>query len=191
MDELKTKQKYNGEFHTLPYLYIYYNYDLNINVRLYTGMSRNFITGFLNLLTLKGVKRMFYDTSNTFDGTLRFAALTIGIVGHGIYAYSTESNNAIVVTKKYKMNRNGFTDFMIIDNKGRHFNVNNSFWYWKWDSIEDWHRIEENKQTLIKYYGWRIPLLGLFPNITLSNRAHFLDSMTSAEFRRFEAEKLI
>ena len=193
MDELKTKQKYNGEFHTLPYLYIYYNYDLNINVRLYTGMSRNFITGFLNLLTLKGVKRMFYDTSNTFDGTLRFAALTIGIVGHGIYAYSTEEKDAILVTKKYKMNRNGFTDFMIIDDKGRHFNVNNSLWYWKWNSVEDWHKIDEKSEEklFIKYYGLRMPVIGLFPNVTLSDKAEFLDSMSSAEFRRFEADKLI
>jgi hypothetical protein len=57
---------------------------------------------------------------------------------------------------------------MIVDNKGRHFNVNNSLWYWKWDSIEDWEKIEKDKQLLVKYYGWRSPIFGLFPNIVLS-----------------------
>ena len=26
---------------------------------------------------------------------------------------------------------------MVIDSYGNHYNVNNSFWYWKWISIED------------------------------------------------------
>jgi hypothetical protein len=115
------------------------------------------------------------------------------IVGHGIYAYSTEEKDAITVTKKYKMNRGGYTDFMIVDNKGRHFNVNNSFWYWKWDSIEDWNNINEKSEEklLIRYYGWRIPIFGLFPNIIVSDRAKFLNSMSNYEFRRFESSKII
>jgi hypothetical protein len=119
---------------------------------------------------------------------LKVGALLTVLVGHGIYAYSTEEKDAIVVTKKYKMNRNGFTDFMVIDDKGRHFNVNNSLWYWKWDSIEDWHRIQEKSEEklLIRYYGWRMPLLGLFPNITVSKRSEFLDSMNRLEFIRFK-----
>ena len=57
---------------------------------------------------------------------------------------------------------------MVIDNKGRHFNVNNSMWYWKWDSIEDWHKIKNNNKINVKYYGLRIPVLGIFPNIVQS-----------------------
>jgi len=87
------------------------------------------------------------------------------LVSHGIYAYSTNKYEKINIIKKYKISRNGFTDFMIIDNKGRHFNINNSFWYNKWNSIEDWHKIKENNEIYIKYYGWRIPIFGVFPNI--------------------------
>ena len=124
---------------------------------------------------------------------LRVGVTSIFIAGHWIYTYSTEEKDAIIVTKKYKMNRGGYTDFMIIDNKGRHFNVNNSLWYWKWNSIEDWHNIDEKSEEklLIKYYGWRVPLLGLFPNIMLSDRPQFLNSMSSSEFIRFQADKLI
>ena len=58
---------------------------------------------------------------------------------------------------------------MIVDTNGRHFNVNNSFWYWKWDSIEDWTNIlkEGKGQEVIavSYYGYRIPFLGMFPTV--------------------------
>lgn len=153
-------------------------------------MSSSFIKRFLNFS-----KHLLVEKSNTnitlSEYALRFGVLTTVLTGHGIYAYSTEETEAIIVAKKYKMDRNGFTEFMIIDDKGRHFNVNNSLWYWKWNSIEDWHKIEKNKLMFIRYYGWRIPTFGLFPNVILSDTAKFLDSMSRAEFVRFEAEKLL
>ena len=54
---------------------------------------------------------------------------------------------------------------MIIDSNGKHYNINNSLWYWKWNSIEDWHLIEEEQKIYTLTYGWRVPILGLFPNI--------------------------
>jgi len=94
----------------------------------------------------------------------------LGLIGLGTHAaYETfgETDEIIQIASKYKMNSNGFTDFMVIDTQGRHFNVNNSFWYWKWDSIEDWVNVETNteKKITINYYGYRIPFLGMFPNV--------------------------
>ena len=57
---------------------------------------------------------------------------------------------------------------MIIDNNGRHFNINNSLWYWKWDSLEDWSKINKDDTLYVRYYGWRIPIFGIFPNIIQS-----------------------
>jgi hypothetical protein len=62
--------------------------------------------------------------------------------GHGAFALGTNKIEEISITKKYKYVSNGFTNFMIVDDKGRHFNINNSFWYWKWDAIEDWTNIQ-------------------------------------------------
>jgi hypothetical protein len=92
---------------------------------------------------------------------------SIGLTyGHGAFALASNETEEICITKKYKYNTNGFTNFMIVDDKGRHFNVNNSFWYWKWDSIEDWANIETNtKKITVNYYGYRIPFLGMFPNV--------------------------
>lgn len=133
-------------------------------------MSHNFIGRFFKFTSIvfenKATRTVHFD-----EVALKVLVSSIFIAGNGIYAYSTKNNDDIVVIKKYKINKMGYTDFMIIDNKGRHFNVNNSLWYWKWDSIEDWHKIDDKngEQLLIKYYGWRIPVLGLFPNIVLSS----------------------
>lgn len=38
----------------------------------------------------------------------------------------------------------------------------------KFDSIEDWNVIDVNTKRNCKLYGWRIPILGVFPNIVSS-----------------------
>jgi hypothetical protein len=87
------------------------------------------------------------------------------IGGNFCYAIGTKEEKEIVVSKKYQFTKNGISEFMLIDKRGKHYNVNNSVWYWKWDSIEDWCSIEENKKIKIKSYGWRVPVFGMFPNI--------------------------
>lgn len=88
---------------------------------------------------------------------------------HGIYTYMTSKTENIKIKEKYLYTCNGFTRFMIIDENNRHFCVNNSFWYWKWNSIEDYFFIKENEFYSIRYYGFRIPLCGIFPNIFCSS----------------------
>ena len=94
--------------------------------------------------------------------------LGIMTVGHLCYAIGTKEEKEIFVTKKYTFDRNGFTEFMIVDINGNHYNINNSLWYWKWNSIEDWSAIKENSTINAKFYGWRVPIFGVFPNIVNS-----------------------
>jgi hypothetical protein len=89
------------------------------------------------------------------------------MVCHPIYALLTVQNKMITVDKKYHFTRNGFTQFMVIDKNGNHYNVGNSMWYWKWDSIEDWHKLNPEQKIDITYYGWRKPLFGMFPRIVM------------------------
>jgi hypothetical protein len=84
------------------------------------------------------------------------------------YAIFTREEKEIIVKKKYKFDRSGFTEFMIIDSNDKHYNLNNSLWYWKWDSIEDWHSIKEEQKLNTLTYGLRVPILGIFPNIVSS-----------------------
>lgn len=133
-----------------------------------------FIKSFLNI-----------DSNNDYINKIVIKMIsTISVVSsisHCIYALGSVENKIIRIDEKYKFDRNGFTEFMIIDHKGNHYNVTNSLWYWKWDAIEDWFCLETNKEIAIKYYGWRYPLFGMFPNIIMSRQNKVLDSMSSAE----------
>ena len=94
--------------------------------------------------------------------------LSILLGGHMCYAIGTKEEKELFVAKKYKFDRNGFTEFMVVDINGKHYNINNSLWYWKWNSIEDWSSIKENSTINVKFYGWRVPIFGIFPNIVNS-----------------------
>lgn len=106
------------------------------------------------------------------------------------YAMTTVQDDAIMVTKKYKITKHGYTHWMIVDDNAQHYKVHNSVWHWKWNSVDDWHQIKENKVLFIRYYGWRIPMIELFPTIIVSEQATFLDSMTCSQFLVFETEKI-
>lgn len=101
--------------------------------------------------------------------------LVTGILigGNFCYAIGTKEEKEIIVSKKYQFTKNGVTEFMVIDKYGKHYNVNNSVWYWKWTSIEDWCSIEENNKIKIKFYGWRVPVFGMFPNIVETKKYGF------------------
>ena len=132
------------------------------------SLSRNFIFDSENTCRIENNK------NNVNLGIKMILLASLASIHFG-YVMSTNQKEETIIKKKYKIVRSGFTEFMIIDNKDRHFNVNNSLWYWKWNSIEDWNNIKEGDDIKIRYYGWRVPSLGLFPNIYMSSDEKFLD----------------
>ncbi len=109
--------------------------------------------------------QIFCEKNLLIDLNIAKNRLICFTIPHFIYTFGTTKQKDILITKKYTFEINGFTKFMIIDENNCHFCVNNSFWYWKWNSLEDWHKLEENKNVKIKYYGYRLPVFGMFPNI--------------------------
>ena len=88
---------------------------------------------------------------------------------HFCFAMSTQEDKTIIVSQKYQfVSSSGSTNFMVIDERGKHYNVNNSFWFGKWDSLEDWHELREQCPAAVQVYGWRVPFLGMFPTIVQS-----------------------
>ena len=83
----------------------------------------------------------------------------------GGYLLGTTKKADITVAKKYTYVKNGSTKFMLVDTKGRHFNVDNCFFYWKWNTIDDWANIKPLEQRQIIYYSYRVPFLGMYPTI--------------------------
>lgn len=118
--------------------------------------------------TASGFLRSIFNkaTKITREEFMLNSFIASGIVaGHFVYTFHTVRKEEIRVVKKYKMTNYGFTDFMVVSDKGQHYRVNNSIWFWKWDSIEDWERIKADSTLNTFVYGLRIPALGTFPNI--------------------------
>jgi hypothetical protein len=125
-------------------------------------MSSNLFKIISDILKLIGTKSININKVDlSFNATITCLASSI----HSFYAYGTSTTEDITIVKKYKMVNHGSTKFMIYDENGRHYCINNSLWYWKWDSIEDWSKMNKGDVVKVKYYGIRSPLLGLFPNI--------------------------
>lgn len=90
---------------------------------------------------------------------------------HGVYALTTSTSKSTTIKDTYQFDRMGMTNFMLVDESGNHYRMSNSVWYWKWDTIEDVYKNRiKDSQIDINYYGWRIPVLGIFPNIYNSKK---------------------
>ena len=120
----------------------------------------------------------------TLNKNIKFEPFVLLLtIPHLSYVLSTQKEDNIDIAHKYKYVSNGFTNFMIVDTNGTHYNVNNSFWFWKWDSIEDWHKLKVGDTIYAKCYGIRIPFLGCFPNI--------IDTKYSSNVNNDKNEELI
>ena len=117
------------------------------------------LSGWLSALSHKS------STITSNDRMVNAISLGIMGLGHAIYARGTEKEEVIHVAHTYQMVRTGRTEFMVVDQRGRHFNVNNSLWYWKWDAVEEWSQIQKGETRRVRMYGWRLPVWGMFPNI--------------------------
>lgn len=111
---------------------------------------------------------MFQDLEPSPSSWLTRLGLTV--VPHGMYVYGTSGEATIRVVDTYQYTCGGYTRFMIVDEDNRHFWMNNTFWYWKWDTLEDWSRVQraaavDSRIFSIRYYGYRVPCLGVFPMI--------------------------
>jgi len=123
-------------------------------------MSRTFFYGFNKIISKINISK--FSSENNIINSIAVVSI---LSGHAAYSYMTKKETNIVVNNTYIYTNNGYTEFMVVDTLGNHYSVNNSLWYWKWNSIEDWHSIKEEQKLDTLIYGWRMPILGMFPNI--------------------------
>jgi hypothetical protein len=99
--------------------------------------------------------------------TLRWTPkiVALGAICHASYAHVTKQRKTITITDKYITVQKGFSEFMVVDDKGNHYKVQPSLWYWKWDANERWSKLRLGEDVYCGYYGVRMPILGIFPNI--------------------------
>lgn len=84
---------------------------------------------------------------------------------HGLYAMLTTQTHLVTITDKYIIPtlHSGGGEFRIITSDNKHITISQSLWYWVWNDAERWSRFKKNETYRITTYGWRIPLLGMFP----------------------------
>ena len=84
---------------------------------------------------------------------------------HALYAYSTVQENPITIKEKYQTYDFNIMKYHIVDTDNNHYCIGYSLWYFQYNVPELWTSIEKNKTYNVKHYGYRIPFLGIFPNI--------------------------
>jgi hypothetical protein len=94
-------------------------------------MSSNFLKLLNNSLKICFFKDNRYKNLDEAHIFIQSFLFICGSFLHLSYALGTSDFKYSKIIKKYKMVRNGFTDFMIITADEKHYNVNNSLWYWK------------------------------------------------------------
>ena len=108
---------------------------------------------------------IYLFNNNPKNPKFSFYLGSLFLIGHGVYAYGSTNLKKIEIKEKYQFTANGFTNFMVIDTEDTHYRVNNSFWFLKYNSIEDWCKMNKKTKLFVKIYGFRIPFFGIFPNI--------------------------
>ena len=130
-------------------------------------MSSNFLKLLNNSFKICFCENKKYKKLDAENILIKSFLFICGSFLHLSYSLGTSDFKYSKIIKKYKMVRNGFTDFMIITDDEKHYNVNNSLWYWKWNSIEDWHKMQEGDTIYFDYYGWRIDFFRNIPEYLL------------------------
>lgn len=109
---------------------------------------------------------MFTNTTMHRIG-LTFSSVSLMVMSHGIYAYSTEKTCTIQVQKKMVIYEKA--NYMIMDEKGMRYNLKQSFWFNndKRALILKWHKLKEGDKIRVNYYGIYVPTLNMYPNIVM------------------------
>jgi signal transduction histidine kinase len=103
----------------------------------------------------------FFNNPIAFYGILLAAFLIIQIV----YVYLTRFERIITVKEKHEFSTGKYIRNTISDEEGNVYQIQSSLPLLHFREAEIWLQLEKNRKYTILAYGWRIPILGLYPNI--------------------------
>jgi hypothetical protein len=91
--------------------------------------------------------------------------LAIYLIVHIIYVYFTRFERVITVKEKHEFSTGKYIRNTISDEEGNIYQIQSSLPLLHFSEAEIWLKVEKNRKYTILAYGWRIPILGLYPNI--------------------------
>ena len=90
-----------------------------------------------------------------------------------VYVYATRFERTITIKEKYSFaagsGRALSLSNTVMDSEGRVYAISNSLPLLHFTSAEILVQLEKDKTYKVKGYGWRVPILGMYPNIVSLN----------------------
>ena len=80
-------------------------------------MSSSFARFFRPFFNFHIPEHLSPEMDKLLGGVIGTISISV-LIGHGVYAFTTAEHKIIKVTNKYQFNRDGLTEFMIIDENG-------------------------------------------------------------------------
>lgn len=127
-------------------------------------MSRSILSNVINIHRV--FKKREFDYS---DYKLVLSVFGFSAMAHSTYSLNTENETTIRVTEKYIPPRNISAKYIIHGKDDKNmlsvFEIPTNLWWMQWNVDEMYARMEPGKKYKVKYYGFRIPFLDMFPGI--------------------------
>lgn len=93
------------------------------------------------------------------------ALFAVIILVNVIYVYSTRFERTITVKEKHEYATGKYMRNTILDENSNAYQVSSSIPLLHFTDAETWLHLEKNNKYTISGYGWRVPILGMYPNI--------------------------
>lgn len=103
---------------------------------------------------------------------LYMSILGLYIIVQIVYVYFTRFERIITVKEKHEFSTGKYIRNTISDEEGNIYQIQSSLPLLHFSEAEIWLQVEKNRKYTILAYGWRIPILGLYPNIVSIGHAN-------------------
>ena len=101
----------------------------------------------------------------------RFIFLVVFFLVTGMaYSYFTSFEKTITVKEKDSMKSGKYGKNIVSDTDGNVYTIENSIFYDFFTAMELFTKIELNQSYKVKGFGYRIPILGIYPNIISASK---------------------
>jgi hypothetical protein len=107
----------------------------------------------------------FYKNNKRFVLLISFFFIT-----SMVYSYFTSFEKIITVKEKDSMRSGKYGQNIISDTDGNVYTISNSLFYDFFTAMELFTKIEPNQSYKVKGFGYRIPVLGIYPNIISASK---------------------
>lgn len=106
----------------------------------------------------------FKNLSNNFYFWV-FLVLILPLILNMMLFLFSRFTKTITVKKVYDLRERKSNSLMFEDSEGNNYNVSNILFLLHFNHVEEWNKLKVGQKFQIKGYGYRFPILGMFPRV--------------------------